>query len=350
MPLHLISKAEHHVKTITLIVPTYNMEAYLPHCLDSLMPVAEEGDLEVVVMNDGSTDRSREIAESYRLRLPAAIVLIDKENGGYGSGVNAGLKVATGRYVKLLDADDWMETDALREVIAALRDMQTVDLVLTPFNVCFPDGRTATRGVSLPTGEVLSADKYWRDKTMQNLMHQFFMYRRQMLTDSHYVQLEHCLYTDAQWSFTPMASVQTICAFSSPLYQYRAGRPGQSVDPAVKRLKFADDVRKTQAMACDFAAASFSSVAMRKCLEAKLEKQALRLFRRAIILGWGNGGADVEPLDDTLRQCAPTVWTKLGRRFINRLLPIRFIGRWRRDHQDPILRLGVRLHRALHGE
>lgn len=335
------------LKTLTLIVPTYNMEVYLPCCLDSLMPVAEGGDLEVVIVNDGSTDRSLEIAENYSLRLPSAIVVIDKENGGYGSGVNAGLKVATGRYVKLLDADDWMDSANLRTVVATLRDMEDVDMVLTPFNVRFPDGRTTTRHVSLPTGRVLAADEHWHGKTVLNLMHQFFTYRRQMLIDMRYAQLEHCLYTDAQWAFSPLASVRTLYAFSLPLYEYRAGRPGQSVDPAVKRLMFPDEVRKTQAMTRDFAIAHFASDNMRKCMEAKLEAQVFRLFKKSVIFGFGCV-EDMERLDEALRHLAPAVWEALGRRTISRLLPIRFVGRWRRNHEDAILRLGVRLHMMFH--
>ena len=98
-------------KILTLIIPTYNMELYLRYCLDSLLVDEGMDALEVLVVNDGSRDCSLEIAREYEHKYPQTFKVIDKENGNYGSCVNRGLKEATGKYVKVLDADDSFDTE-----------------------------------------------------------------------------------------------------------------------------------------------------------------------------------------------------------------------------------------------
>ena len=93
-------------KLLTIIVPTYNMQDYLRHCLDSLIVSNEWLDLlEVLVINDGSKDKSSEIGHEFEMLYPNTFVVIDKENGNYGSCINKGLEIATGKYVKVLDSD-----------------------------------------------------------------------------------------------------------------------------------------------------------------------------------------------------------------------------------------------------
>lgn len=86
--------------------------------------------LEVIIVNDGSTDSSLAIAKQYENKRPDIIKIIDKQNGNYGSCVNAGLAQATGKYFRILDADDWFDTQALAEFLKKLETCET-DLVLT---------------------------------------------------------------------------------------------------------------------------------------------------------------------------------------------------------------------------
>lgn len=86
-------------KTLSIIIPSYNMEAYLPQCLDSLLgPDVPVELLDIIVVNDGSRDRTSEIAHSYANRYPDSIRVIDKANGNYGSCINAALPTARGRW------------------------------------------------------------------------------------------------------------------------------------------------------------------------------------------------------------------------------------------------------------
>ena len=110
-------------KLLSIIIPTYNMEALLPRCLDSLLVDGALEQLEAIVVNDGSRDGSLAIANSYKERFPDTVTVIDKPNGNYGSTINAALPVAKGKYVKVLDSDDWFNSDALLQYLDSLKSV-----------------------------------------------------------------------------------------------------------------------------------------------------------------------------------------------------------------------------------
>ena len=130
-------------KTLTVVVPTYNMEKYLRRCLDSLI-VGEEGmaQLEVLVVNDGSKDSSSAIAHEYEARYADTFRVIDKENGHYGSCVNRGVEEARGRYIKILDADDCYDNAEFEKYVDTIKTVD-VDMVLNDYAFIRPDGEIA---------------------------------------------------------------------------------------------------------------------------------------------------------------------------------------------------------------
>ena len=118
------------VKVLSVIIPTYNMESLLGECLDSLLVHKNLDKLDILVVNDGSKDKSSQIAHDYEHKYPGVITVIDKENGNYGSCINAVLPLAQGKYVKVLDADDKFNTINLDLFLNLLGDIES-DLVLT---------------------------------------------------------------------------------------------------------------------------------------------------------------------------------------------------------------------------
>nr|CRY95897.1 hypothetical protein [uncultured prokaryote] len=108
------------------------MEKFLPYCLDSFIVPDNLPLLEVVVVNDGSKDKTLEIAKSYESRYPETFRVIDKENGNYGSCINVALKYLRGKYVKVVDADDSVDTENFNEFLAFLQTVDS-DLVLSDF-------------------------------------------------------------------------------------------------------------------------------------------------------------------------------------------------------------------------
>ena len=130
-------------KQLTLIIPTYNMERYLRTCLDSLIIDEGQQALEVLIINDGSKDASSAIAHEYEREYPDIFRVINKENGNYGSCINRGLKEATGRYLKILDADDYFDNASLIQFLKIIVTIDT-DMILTD-NTIYGDNNSSKK-------------------------------------------------------------------------------------------------------------------------------------------------------------------------------------------------------------
>ena len=102
------------MKTLTITIPAYNAENYISKCIESLLAEDIRNQLEIIIINDGSVDSTGKIAKAYELKYPGIVQVVNKENGGHGSGVNTGISKATGKYFMVLDSDDWFSTAELK--------------------------------------------------------------------------------------------------------------------------------------------------------------------------------------------------------------------------------------------
>ena len=220
-------------KLLSIIIPTYNMEKYLRKCLDSLI-VSEENmqRLEVLVVNDGSKDSSSQIAHEYQEKYPQTFRVIDKENGNYGSCINRGLKEATGKYVKVLDADDYFDTIAFEKAITFFLD-NDYDLVLTDYNKVTEDGHVSKMfELPIPHNTPLTIKDLLGFPAERMHMHRIF-YQTEKLRIIEYHQTEGMSYTDQEWMGEPMTTVNTLYYMDINLYQYLVGREEQTINPKV---------------------------------------------------------------------------------------------------------------------
>lgn len=218
-------------KVITIIIPTYNMEAYLRRCLDSLL-IADKELVEVLVVNDGSQDGSSAIAHSYEALYPQTFRVIDKENGNYGSCVNRALREAKGKYVKLLDADDWYTLQSFQYVVTRLQTLD-VDMVLTNHAGINSEGQE-THSIHLPLPkdqEMAFADLLSLNRQTPLQMH-WIIYRRELLNRIAYTQTEGVSYTDTEWVLYPSVAVERWIYLDVCLYNYVEEREGQTMAPA----------------------------------------------------------------------------------------------------------------------
>ena len=211
-------------KLLSIIIPTYNMEPYLRHCLDSLIIDKGMDELEVFVINDGSKDRSSKIAREYQDKYPNTFYVIDKVNGNYGSCINRGLKEATGKYIKVLDADDCFNARALQDVIQRLMNIDT-DVILTNY-VIVRNEKTESFFLNYADGQVVNIDS---DVVEYFSMHNV-IYKRSLLKNMDYIQTEGISYTDQEWIFYPMLKADSAVFFNLSLYRYTLGREGQTMD------------------------------------------------------------------------------------------------------------------------
>lgn len=218
-------------KVLTVIVPSYNMEAYLSRCLDSLLLDNNKREImEVIVVNDGSKDNTSQIAHSYEKAFPGIVKVIDKDNGNYGSCVNVALNIAVGKYIKLIDADDYVSPS----ITGFLDFLGTIDA-----DVVVSDAEGKREGIGetvwhrsfdLEPRKVLGILDLTRETARSIWMH-FIAYRTSLLHQIDYKQSEGISYTDQEWAFYPFSHAKTLVYYPEVVYCYMMGRDGQTVAP-----------------------------------------------------------------------------------------------------------------------
>ena len=214
-------------KILSVSIASYNVEKFLDQTLESCLVPEIMDKLEVIIVNDGSKDGTAGIAGKYVDMAPGTFVLINKENGGYGSTVNAGIKSATGKYFRLLDGDDWFDKDGLREFIGILEEADE-DMIIARFRRVFEtDGHTeeSDQGAKIPfvtgTFDELPDDAWF---TMHSIT-----YRTKLLKENNVTLTEHCFYTDQEYDLLPLRWVNTVRVAPVTVYCYRIGRGEQSI-------------------------------------------------------------------------------------------------------------------------
>ena len=172
-------------KTLTFVVPAYNMTEYLERCVMSLIAAKRNDDIEVLIVDDGSSDGTLEMAQKFEARYPGIVRAIHQENKGHGGAVNTGIAAASGMYVKVVDADD-LGHFGLAEYI---------------------------------------------------LMHAL-TYRTAVVRESGMQLPEHTFYVDFIYAYQPFPWVKTMKYLDTPFYHYFIGRDGQSVqtDVMIRRV------------------------------------------------------------------------------------------------------------------
>lgn len=308
-------------KVLTLIIPAYNMEAYLPQCLDSVMLAAASAAsaLDVIVVNDGSADRTASIAESYADANPGVVRLVSKPNGNYGSCINAALPLAKGKYVKVLDADDSVYARGLAALCRFLHGTDA-DMVLTDFDIVDPDGAVTSHrdfSCSLTAEPADASEVVTRPEFLDMQMHAV-TYRTSMLTRMAYTQSEGISYTDQQWIFMPVAQVRTIAYCRATVYRYLVGRAGQTMDPAVRMRSIDHMMKCTLKMARDYDGAYAAlGPAHDEYLLTRLRRNIRDIYITALTSRSGELMRMLRRYDNDLRTGAPESYRTVANKYIS---------------------------------
>lgn len=221
-------------KLITFAVPSYNSEKYLKHCVESLLIAGSEA--EIIIINDGSTDGTGAIADEYVAAYPDIVRAVHKQNGGHGSGVNVGIKEASGRFFKVVDSDDWLDEGALKTLMSTLRahvkEGTEADMYVT--NFVYDRVYNGTSYVSeyrkqLPVGIFFG----WKDikplRLWKMLLMHSLVYNTERLRASGMVLPEHTFYVDNIYAYQPLPYMKKLFYLDVDLYHYYIGRADQSV-------------------------------------------------------------------------------------------------------------------------
>lgn len=328
------------VKALSIIVPACNMQDYLPQCVESLIGGSTDA-LEILIVNDGSADRTSEIAHGYAKRFPTLVRVIDKSNGHYGSAVNAGLAVASGCYVKVIDADDDVDQFAFRQLIdiasSQAEEAAAADLLVCDWAVVdsFGAEMRICRHPLIPANVALDADSL-PDVAIRDLQIHALTYRLDVLKGISYRQTEGLPYTDVEWSLLPMRAVKTLMYVPDVVVRYRMGRQGQTMEPAT----YARDFPIVESI-------------LSKVVHGYRDGEERRFFSQCLAVQLGGvyymhladpfwtrhpaPNGDLCGFDELLAK-HPELYRRTGALPLSRKVGFRYISEWRRGRTDRTLK------------
>lgn len=239
------------MKYITFAVPCYNSEAYMEHCIETLLTGGE--DVEIILVNDGSKDNTGEIADKYAKKYPSIIKAVHKENGGHGSGVNKGLELATGLYYKVVDSDDWADEEALKKVLDTIKklhkekklvDMMVVNYVYEKHN----EQKVINYVGTLPENKVFGWNEVGHFKKDAYLLMHSVIYNTKFLKSTKISLPEKTFYVDNIFVYFPLPHIKTMYYLNVDFYRYFIGREDQSVNESVMIKRIDQQIFVTKSM------------------------------------------------------------------------------------------------------
>ena len=215
-------------KILSVVIPTYNMEGLLPRCLNSLLEPQKTDSLEILVVNDGSKDNSLKIAKAYEEKYPNIVKVIDKPNGNYGSTINKGIEVASGKYFKILDSDDFYVNSNLIKLVEKLKGTNA-DLVFTNYRRDKGKISVLFRPSQINYDKISSFDTLNLSNVVNFAMHGI-AYKTSILKNNAIELSTGISYTDSEYCFYPLPFIKTYLAYDLTIYCYQLGRFGQTVN------------------------------------------------------------------------------------------------------------------------
>ncbi|MBO4991598.1 MAG: glycosyltransferase family 2 protein, partial [Firmicutes bacterium] len=218
------------MKLLTFVIPAYNSEQFLDKCITSMLAAEILEQLEIIVVNDGSTDGTVQIAENYCTNYPDVVRLISQENKGHGGALNTGCAAAQGKYLKVIDADDWVETQNLSIFFRYLGHCDS-EVVLTHHHT-----------IDISNGEIKNwrnyPDEFGKRYSFTDVMSSWKSFDRSLTfhgityrTDFYQKYAkplpEHVFYEDHEYATFPCCMAESITCFDLFIYDYRIGDVNQ---------------------------------------------------------------------------------------------------------------------------
>lgn len=241
------------MKYISFAIPCYNSEAYMAQAIESILPGGE--DVEILIVNDGSKDRTAEIGKEYEEKYPGIVKLINKENGGHGDAVNAGLSHASGKYFKVVDSDDWVDRISLMKILNVLKNFeeeeQEVDMLIANYvyeKVGMEHKKVIRYDNVLPENQILKWDEIGQFRIGQYILMHSVIYRTDMLKLCQLTLPKHTFYVDNIYVYYPLPHVRTLYYMDVDFYRYFIGREDQSVNEKVMISRLDQQIFVTKTM------------------------------------------------------------------------------------------------------
>lgn len=306
-------------KILSIVIPAYNVEKYLERCLHSFEVEQIIEKIEVLIINDGSTDRTPRIAEKYCEKYPDTYFLYNKENGGHGSGINYGIRYASGKYFKVVDGDDWLNTEELAEFVSTL-EQEEADIVAADF-LCIQDETDRVLSEKYCTkdgyGKTLSID---RGEVRDVIKMHALTIKTEILQKNGIVIDEHCFYVDCEYITYPIPYVKTVYFYHKFIYMYRLGRDGQSMDIRSMQKKRDQHMRVLNSLLDFYKRMGDVPEHTKKYVERCIAQVVENQFQIYISMGLKKGILkELKDWDTTLRQNYPRVYAATDKKSITLL-------------------------------
>lgn len=239
------------MKILTVVVPCYNSEAYMNKCLKTVISAGE--DVEVVIVDDGSTDRTAQIADEYAINYPSIVKVVHKENGGHGDAVNTGLDNSTGIFFKVVDSDDWVDIEAYKRIIKILKKAVEGELDMLLTNFVYDKAGVRRKKVmryksALPEKQLIDWNEKIKFTKAQYILMHSVIYRTSMLKECGLRLPAHTFYVDNIFVFKPLPYVRKMYYADIDFYHYFIGRNDQSVNEKVMISRLDQQIRVNKMM------------------------------------------------------------------------------------------------------
>lgn len=242
------------MKLLSITIPCYNSQDYMAKCIESLLTGGE--DVEILIVDDGSKDRTAEIADQYAAKYPTVVKAIHKENGGHGSAVNTGIENATGLFFKVVDSDDWVKEEAYQEILSKLRELaggnRTLDMFISNF-VYEKQGERRKKVMRyrhvLPQNRMFTWNEVGHFHKGQYILMHSVIYRTKLLRECGLHLPEHTFYVDNIYVFEPLPYVHNMYYLDVNFYRYFIGRSDQSVNESVMIGRIDQQIKVNKLMA-----------------------------------------------------------------------------------------------------
>lgn len=311
------------MKTISFAVPCFNSAEYMDTCIRSLLQCGT--DIEILIVDDGSTkDNTAEIADRWQREYPDIIRAIHKENGGHGSAVNTGLKEASGLYFKVVDSDDWLDLDAMEEVMAYLRSQKDrpdpTDMVIANYvyeKVYEDKSQPMSYKNVFPQNREFGWDEVGTFNVSQYLLMHSVIYRTALLKDMALELPEHTFYVDNIFVYEPLPHVKSMYYMDVDMYRYFIGREGQSVNEKTMMNRMDQQLRVTRIMIDAVDVLSLEPSHLRKYMENYL---AMMMCICSVFLRMKDTPEDdaaLREIWDYLKKKDPKLYRRIRRKIIN---------------------------------
>ena len=223
-------------KLLTLCTAAYNAEKTIAKMIDSVMTSKYCKMVEIIIVNDGSSDNTEQIVKEYEEQYPYCIKVLSKENGGSGSARNLAVQYASGKYIKLLDADDWIDTDRFDLFLEKLKDIDA-DVIWNGHYIYSVSKKVKTEERYFADMISERVYKVSEDEFLcpSNLEMHGVTYRTSTIVENNLKLSEGMPYVDLEYLLLPIPFINTVVYLDIPFYVYQYGIIGQSVDPNIMK-------------------------------------------------------------------------------------------------------------------